>query len=199
MNEKKSDSYHHGDLRQALLEASIDMIANEGLESLTLRALSRRIGVSRTAPYRHFADKSALLAAVAEEGFKLLYEALESAGDDTDALRHLKATGIAYVNFAIDNPTHYRLMFDGGSVDISAFPELVSAAQTVFDYLLAMIERGQDKGVIKAGESRPYAYVVWSGVHGLSSLLIDNQVMPPMDMEVLINLTTQAIIDGIKT
>src|SRR3982751_2670167 len=109
---KPNRPYHHGNLRGALLQEALSTIRAEGVEALTLREIGARLGVSRTALYRHFADKGALLAAVATEGFRTLREQLTSAwvagAGDRDAF---DAMGIAYIRFAIDNPSHYRVMF----------------------------------------------------------------------------------------
>src|SRR5436189_6357013 len=104
--------YHHGDLRRALLVEAARTIRAEGIEAVTLRAVGARLGVSRTALYRHFADKSALLNAVAEDGFRGLSEALESAWTAAGGgVPGFEAMGHAYVRFALDNPSHYRVMF----------------------------------------------------------------------------------------
>src|SRR5689334_13766042 len=112
---KPRDQYHHGDLRRALLQAAVRTLQKQGLGALTLRAVGDELGVSRSALYRHFADKSALLTAVAAEGFRMLRLDLLSAweqGGKGDA--GFEAMGEAYVRFAVANPWHYRVMFGGG-------------------------------------------------------------------------------------
>src|SRR5436190_23232908 len=100
--------YHHGDLRRALLEEAVRTIRDDGTQALTLRAVGARLGVSRTALYRHFADKSALLNAVSEEGFRRLGDALERAWEGGGRDVHgFRAMGRTYVSFALDNPEHY--------------------------------------------------------------------------------------------
>lgn len=199
MGSKKSDQYHHGDLRTALLAAAAEMIAAEGLESVTLRALSQRVGVSRTAPYRHFADKSALLAAVAEEGFKRLWQRLQAVEQqkETDLLVRFQQMGVAYIQFAVDNPTHYRLMFSGEIASPEAYPDLATAGKAVFDTLVTTIQQGQVEHKIKSGEPRTLAYVAWATVHGLSSLLIDKQIRNLTHVQELATFTTQTLLDGI--
>ena len=112
---KPRDRYHHGDLRRALLDEALRTIQHEGVEALTLRTIGLRLGVSRTALYRHFADKRALLSAVATEGFRMLRERLVEAWG-AGGVRGFNATGVAYIRFAMANPSHYRVMF-GGFVD----------------------------------------------------------------------------------
>src|SRR3954463_12839413 len=106
----KKRAYHHGDLRRALLEEAVRIIAKKGVDALTLRSVGARLGVSRTALYRHFADKSALLAAVASEGFRMLriqlLAAWDSHGRNGAAFEEM---GTAYVRFAVANPSHYRV------------------------------------------------------------------------------------------
>src|SRR5688500_16337258 len=129
--------YHHGNLRRALLDQALATISADGVEAVTLREIGARVGVSRTALYRHFADKRALLTAVATEGFRTLRQQLvaawEAGGRGDEAFRSM---GVAYVRFALANPAHYRVMF-GGSVDPQAEdPELATEAQGAFQALV---------------------------------------------------------------
>src|SRR6185369_3100540 len=98
-------SYHHGDLREAALRKAAEILENEGLESLSLREVARRAGVSHNAPYRHFPDRDGLLVALVEEGFQMLLDAL--------ARRPRREMGEAYVDFALSHPQRFRLMFGG--------------------------------------------------------------------------------------
>src|SRR5918993_2359690 len=112
--------YHHGNLRRGLLDEALATIRADGVEGLTLRQIGSRLGVSRTALYRHFADKRALLAAVATEGFRTLREQLVSAWEEGGRGREaFESMGVAYIRFAVANPAHYRVMF-GGFVDPTA-------------------------------------------------------------------------------
>src|ERR1700726_613107 len=109
---KRADRYHHGDLRRALLEEAVRIIQRQGVEYLTLRTVGNRLGVSRTALYRHFADKQALLAAVGREGFRMLRLRLTEAWEQSGRGRSgFEALGIAYVQFAVAHSSHYRVMF----------------------------------------------------------------------------------------
>src|SRR4051794_24052197 len=109
----KKSTYHHGDLRSALLQTATDMVAKEGTGAVSLRDLAQRVGVTHAAPYRHFKDKDALFATLAEEGFRLLREAmiLERDRAGYDALPRLIATGVGYVRFATSHPGHFKVMF----------------------------------------------------------------------------------------
>src|SRR5918996_5749972 len=104
--------YHHGNLRRGLLDEALATIRAEGVEGLKLREIGARLGVSRTALYRHFADKRALLIAVATDGFRTLREQLVTAWEEGARGRAaFQSMGVAYVRFAVANPSHYRVMF----------------------------------------------------------------------------------------
>src|SRR5262245_29560857 len=114
---KPRGRYHHGNLRRALIDEALATIRAEGAAGLTLRGIGARLGVSRTALYRHLADKRALLTVVATEGFRTLRQQLVTAWDEGGRGRAaFQAMGVAYVRFAVANPSHYRVMF-GGVVD----------------------------------------------------------------------------------
>lgn len=196
---KKGEQYHHGDLRTALVSVAADMIGEAGVEAVTMRALSERIGVSRTAAYRHFRDKSALLAAVAQEGFEQLLLRLQAASNAAggDVLARLQAMGVAYILFAVEHPTHYRLMFTREADDHAAFPPFGAAARAVFDALLSTIEAGQSERAIRDGDARALAQVTWALVHGQSSLLIDRQIRGTIDPQQIARLATGTLIHGL--
>ena len=170
-------NYHHGDLRRALLDSALAIIEEQDISALSLRQVARRAGVSHTAPYRHFADKEALLAAVAEEGFQEFSKYLEQARDaESTPLNQLQATGIAYVKYALRYPTHYRVMFGSYHADTDEGSSLTITANQSFQILVDLIETGQAKKEIKAGEPRLLALANWSLVHGLAMLLLDNHL-----------------------
>lgn len=150
-------TYHHGDLPPALLKAAGKILEKEGLAGLSLRELARRAGVSHNAPYRHFADRDALLAALATEGFALLGKHLAAhAGQESAA---------AYVRFALDNPQRFRLMF-GGQIAYDRYPELRAQANAAYAGLEKQFSQyGSEAGIAAAA--------AWSLVHGLSNLLLD--------------------------
>lgn len=174
---KAANRYHHGDLRRALLQEAASTIQAHGVEGLTLRAVADRLGVSRTALYRHFADKSTLLGAVALEGFRTLRTVLVSAWEDGGrGLDGFNAMGLAYVQFAITHPSHYRVMF-GGFVDWGAKdPEFVEDAAGAFQVLVDALVSLQQAHVIRDDEPQQLASLIWAMVHGIAMLTIDGQL-----------------------
>jgi AcrR family transcriptional regulator len=180
--------YHHGDLRRALVESASALLDEGGIEALSLRAVAGRAGVSAMAPYRHFADKAALLAAVAEHGFERLRARLgEASLEGRDVRRVLVAQGVAYVRFAADNPDLYRLMFTGPpawrETDTSG---LAQRPDTTFGLLTAELA-----ALVPAGELDMAMLTVWSFIHGLASLVIDRRLTPlPPDVEALTRRVT---------
>jgi AcrR family transcriptional regulator len=154
-------AYHHGELRPALLRAAARVLEKEGPAALSLRGLARRAGVSHNAPYRHFADREALLAALAADGFRLLGEALAGASG--------RAMGEAYVRFALEHPQRFRLMF-GGHLSMARHRELGEAAAHPYQALLDAF-RTQPS----IAEPEKAAAAAWSLVHGLAHLLLEGQ------------------------
>jgi AcrR family transcriptional regulator len=172
-------SYHHGDLRRALLVEAVRTIGAQGIEGLTLREVGRRLGVSRTALYRHFADKSALLAAVAREGFvRFRNDLLEAWNREGGGQAGFEAMGVAYVRFAVRNPSHYRVMF-GGFRDLCAKePELEAAATAAFRVLVDALASLSGSRGVRPDELEQLARFIWAVVHGVAMLGIDGQLGP---------------------
>jgi AcrR family transcriptional regulator len=172
--------YHHGNLREALLEGALRVIAEVGPAAFTLREVARRAGVSHNAPYRHFRDKDALLAAVAAQGFRELTRAMREPGERTakgasnrslNSLDKLKQSGLAYVAFAVRRPEHFTVMFDT-SVNNSKDPEYTHASQEAFNTLLNYIRNCQEEGQLPAGKTLERALYAWSLVHGIAKLAV---------------------------
>jgi AcrR family transcriptional regulator len=170
MRLKKKTGYHHGDLRRTLLDVSIAVIDKHGVDALNLRELALRAGVSSGAPYHHFAQREALFAAIAEEGFGYLEEAMirERDAAPDDATSRLAALGRAYVSFATAHRGHFRVMFRGDLIG-----ELVQAKPRAFQLLWEAIEDCQQAGVAPSGDPQPLVLTAWSTVHGLATLWID--------------------------
>ena len=169
--------YHHGNLRAALITAATAILKKDGVGALTLRAVARGAGVSQTAPYRHFKDKSELLAALAGEGFAGLTAAMLAAADGIEDPRaRLRALGRGYVIFAVANPAYLRLMFGPEIPEKSAHPELQTKADAAYAVLSSATKFQYESGSITDPDLA--AVASWSLVHGLANLLIDGQIKP---------------------
>jgi AcrR family transcriptional regulator len=194
--------YHHGNLRRALIDAALWLIAEEGATSFTLREVARRAGVSHTAPYRHFADKIALLAAVAEEGFRAMREyMLEAyAHAPQEPLARFQALGIAYVRFALNHPSHFRVMFGPQITDPTAYPALHEVSQRTFALLVEAIVACQTVHKVRPGDPHALALVTWAEVHGLAMLLVDQRVpiTGPGHVESLARQATRTLYEGLS-
>ena len=167
---KPKTAYHHGDLRSALVEAGLAILAEGGdPAALSLREAARRAGVSAMAPYRHFADKDTLLAAIATVGFERLGAAQRKADAAASPTAALKAQGVAYVAFACANPALFRLMFGAGAP--AKADGLAEAASASFRLLAERVGT-----VVPAPETMDRALANWSLVHGLAMLAVDGQL-----------------------
>src|SRR5499433_2789784 len=167
--------YHHGDLRQALVRSALEILSEAGVAGLSLRAAARRARVSAMAPYRHFADKEALLAAVAEYGFRALAARLTTAAATAaDPRAGLAALGVAYVLFACDQPSLFKLMFGPTIEKKSAHPALDDAGCASFNALRQAVAAAEFfEGDPDWGD---VSLACWSLVHGLSALIVDGRL-----------------------
>jgi AcrR family transcriptional regulator len=172
-------TYHHGDLRSALLHSAGELLEEQGLESLRLREAARRAGVSHNAPYRHFSDRDALLAALAAEGFGMLAGALEN--------RAGREMGEAYVRFALEHPNRFRLMFSG-RLQLDRHPALASAAGATYEGLIAAFRAQRD-----IADPETAAAAAWSLVHGLANLLLDGHLASARDRNAFVREVIGAV------
>jgi AcrR family transcriptional regulator len=167
---RRHKPYHHGNLREALLEAAIRLIAEVGPTAFTLREVARRAGVSHNAPYRHFQDKDALLAAVGSQGFRELNEAmLEESKQQANALNRLKHAGLAYIAFALRRPEHFTVMFDAPAPK-GKHPDATGAGREAFETLVRLVKNCQDEGQLPARNPLEFALLAWTMVHGIAKL-----------------------------
>jgi AcrR family transcriptional regulator len=172
---KKKRAYHHGDLRRALVEASLEAIAELGPEQFTLREAARRAGVSPGAPYKHFADKDALITAVAAECSQRLGEAMDAAtaaGGD-DPLERFRLSGIAYVRFAVENPAHFRVMNLPQVASLKAYSKGVDewmAEET------ARLADAQKRGLLAEIPLHAIFLAAQAMSYGLTRLIIDGHL-----------------------
>ena len=161
------------DLKARVLEASVQLISEQGLGGLSLREVARRAGVSHQAPYHYFEDKAAIVAALVEEGFHRLTERMmEASLRNGTATQRLVQAGRAYVTFALEEPVYFRLMFRPELTDLKRFP----AVEFAGDRALAVLQQLVDEKVgAHTGQVKKEVIVSmhWSLVHGLATLLID--------------------------
>lgn len=172
MPKKQKDSYHHGSLRQTLVSAAIPLLAERGTTSLSLREVAKAVGVSHTAPYRHFRDKTALLERIAADGYDRLATACVEAERrfPRNPQRQLVEAGMTYLLLAVENPEIIQLMFGGVSLD-GCGDELKHASQNAFLCLMKIIENGQKEGLYRKADARDLTIASLCMVHGLSMLI----------------------------
>ena len=188
--------YHHGHLRDALIEAAVKAIAEQGVDALSLRSLARDVGVTHAAPYRHFETRNHLLAAVAEAGFKLLHAQMLPVLQGPDMREAFRAAGGVYVRFAVEQPGYYQVMYgptrltagyaDGidmlGPRDMPQYEELVEP----------LCDDGSD--------ARAATIAGWAIVHGIATLVVDGRLRPDMfdlpdgDYEGLVRILTTSYV-----
>lgn len=161
---KQSQPYHHGELKPALLAAAAQLLDEGGAALISLREVARRAGVSHNAPYRHFADRDSLLAALAEDGFRELDRRMDA---ETGGLA---ALGQCYVRFALEQPGRFALMF-GAGLDKTRYPQLQQAALALYRRLARAVHE-----TAPAREPEVATLAAWSLVHGLAQLLLDRQL-----------------------
>jgi AcrR family transcriptional regulator len=168
--------YHHGKLKQTLVDAAIALIAEVGTHGFTLREVARRAGVSHNAPYRHYRDRDELLAVVAMQGFERLTAAMRrSAARGSSSLERLRLCGRGYVDFALRWPQHFFVMFDLPS-SREKYPEYATVGQEAFDTLLTFIVACQEDGTLPEEEPELLGLTAWSLVHGIAKLAISQHL-----------------------
>ncbi len=174
----KKKSYHHGDLKNALIEAGADILSKDGVSGLSLRKVAQKAGVSHTAPYAHFADKQALIAAISTEGYKKLYEQIAQVAEQyrSDPLRRLVESSWAYVQFALDEPDHFKVTLSGMIEKEQDYPAFVETARQTFGLVVEVVTQCQQAGILRQGAPDLTAVSVWALIHGFVTLLLENQI-----------------------
>jgi len=196
-------SYHHGNLGAALLEAGERLLAEEGAAGLSLRSVAKAAGVSHTAPYRHFADKQGLLAALAKIGFGRLRDGMAAVIDryPEDPRRQLVEAAVVYVRLATANPEMHHLMF-GGVLPVDAADEAQrQTAREAFEGLVRIVENGRRAGLYVDRPPLELAATAWSLVHGLAMLVSTGQLErtgpAKAKPETLARRMAEHLVDGI--
>ncbi len=173
-------NYHHGDLKNALIQAGIEILSEEGASGLSLRKVARKAGVSHAAPYAHFADKQNLIAAIASDGHQKLNERLQTVMTHypDDPLQQLISAAWAYVQFGLDAPAHYKITFSGVIQDEHSHPEFMHFSQGNLQILKGIVDRCREAGILYFTDTDAEMQVVglWGLIHGLVSLMIQGQV-----------------------
>ena len=172
-----SNKYHHGDVKNAIITAGIDIINEQGVENLSIRNAAKRIGVSHTAPYRHFKNKEDLLVAIAIKGFEILKNNIESAVSKIDISdpSALAEAGRAYIRFAVSNSNYYRIMFGDTIRNKTKYPEFFKVYDRSFQKLIEIIKNNTDTHETDKTDHEITAIAVWSLLHGYCSLVLDNE------------------------
>jgi AcrR family transcriptional regulator len=175
MSITNTSSYHHGNLRQELMELAGKHLTEGGIGELSLRALAREIGVSQTAPYRHFKDKNALLAALATEGFNRFFELCRPSEEEPRADISLLMFGLSYVQFAKEHTEMFHLMFGPVLQPRNQYPELFAAGREAIYKVRAGVERGFKTELLRQlDDVSSMAHTVWAAVHGVATLMLDH-------------------------
>ena len=171
-------TYHHGDLKNALIKAGVDILAKEGVPGLSLRKVAQKAGVSHTAPYAHFTDKQALIAAISTDGFHVLYKQLVGIREKyrSDPSHQLVEAAWAAVQFAQNEPAQFRVTFSSAVEREKEYPALVEMTRKSFGEVVHIAEACQASGILRPGPVDVLAVSLWSLVHGFASLLIEGQI-----------------------
>ncbi len=193
---KKTKTYHHKDLRLALIDEALKTLAMDGVSQLSLRDLARKLGVSHSAPLRHFRSKNDLLADLATQGFRMLTGAMQEAAAPhvgTAAVKALQCAGIAYVMFASRNSQLFRLMFAVDRIDSTRYPDLLKSGEAAKAALLTLVQAGIDGGELSDRPATALVLSCWALVHGIATLAIDHQLDTGAEAE--LNAVTACVLD----
>lgn len=202
--QSKKTTYHHGNLRAALLDAGLRIVAEEGVDAVSLRAVARRAEVSHSAPYHHFSNKAELLAALAAAGFERMV--MEIHAEITrlgqcEPIDQLRAVGRGYMNFAAANPSVFRMMFRPELTQPSQHPLLQGAEARAFGTLMEAIVACQQHNQLPAGDPFSFAVCAWSAVHGLSTLRVEQVLqetpLGAYDWNLLVNVINEFAVAGL--
>jgi len=173
-----SKKYHHGDLKNALINAGVEILAKEGVSGLSLRKVAQNAGVSHSAPYAHFPDKQSLIAAISTEGFTQLYTELEAAISpySKNPKKQLLEGVKSYVRFAEENTDTFKIMFSGVLEKEKDYPSFVEISSKTFKLVVEVVQACQSASILPTAPADLMAVSVWGQVHGIVSLALEGQV-----------------------
>ena len=171
-------NYHHGDLKNALIKAGVEILSKEGIEGLSLRKVAQKAGVSHSAPYSHFPDKQSLIAAISTEGFHQLYSELDAAilANPKSPKKQLQQGARAYVQFALNNTDTFKIMFSGVLEKEKDYPAFVEISSKTFERVVDVVRACQAAGVLHDTSAEMMAVAVWGQLHGIISLSLEGQI-----------------------
>ncbi|MBD3675422.1 MAG: TetR/AcrR family transcriptional regulator [Planctomycetaceae bacterium] len=198
-----SESYHHGNLRQSLLQAALKIVESKGLEGFTLREAARVAQVSHNAPYRHFSSRADLLVKLAIEGQQLLLKQLKvQTIPKRSPEKRILALGTAYMEFAVTQTGYYRVMF---SRDVMAnrTEALETAQDATYDFLIAELKVGEDAGLLKGNAVERHTLAGWSLLHGAAMLVLDGhfddtEIVAHRNPEQLARIVLETLLSGMS-
>jgi AcrR family transcriptional regulator len=188
--------YHHGDLREALLQAAEAALNDMSVEEVSLREIARRAGVSHAAPKHHFASLGQLFAEVAARGFENFHNALQEAANrdaDQSPRSRTMAMGRAYLRFAADNPAVYSLMFGKRDNVVTTTPHLAMAMLAAWGIIEVQVA-----DFIGVSRAHYGAVTVWSAVHGLAMLRLERKLPPHVEPEVALEALLRTVVAGLE-
>ncbi|MBI5294684.1 MAG: TetR/AcrR family transcriptional regulator [Chloroflexi bacterium] len=173
----KAKTYHHGNLKETLISAGLAILAEQGVEGLSLRSVAKKIGVSHAAPYNHFSNKQALLAAISTAGHEQLHQVLLNTFEKSkrSSPNIISEIAWAYLQFALDNPSKFKLMFSGALEEERDHPDFVEVSQKSIALFEEIITFCQGKGQLPSGNVEVIAIKLWSLAHGFAYLMLENQ------------------------
>ena len=197
--EKLKQQYHHGNLREALVQEAIRLLEAEGLAGLSLRRVAREVGVSQAAPYSHFKDKQALFLAVCVTGYDRFSERMRTEAGTLTGPAYIAGLGRGYIYFALENPALFQLMFDGELQDL---PDVV-LADSQFGEGYRMLDRGLAQFPIPYFQDDALSRAIsWGVVHGLAQLLLSGRMKPENhgfdDMNEFVRSTMDKFVGGVE-
>ncbi len=199
VNEALERPYHHGNLRQALIDTASEMLRDDKGWQFTLREVARRAGVSHAAPYKHFPDKASLLSELAQRGFEQLEAETRAATSprQRSARKAFMAAAQAYVEFGTRNPSLYRLMFSAEAGD-AATTHLGARAMSALGVVIELLQRGQASGEFKQRSVQGQAAACWSMVHGIVVLSIEGMLHPKKVGEDPVRAALETLLEGLE-